>query len=157
MNSTPNRALRTLGSLLALCSLLFALSSCATATAPGAATTSQQTIANAVEDAISIGLVPVLTKNAGYVPAAQGVAAALGTFAGATLTPADVDAFLAKTTLAPADAKVVAGVVNAAWAVYEKRYAQQVGASVRPDVKLFLAAVADGITAACAAVPAAAS
>ena len=69
------------------------------------------------------------------------------------MTPADVDAFLAKTSLAPADARQVAGIVNAAWAIYQKRYAATVAAGVRPDVQLFLAAVSNGITAAIAAVP----
>lgn len=139
--------------LAALFCALLLLPSCSSLATAGAVSPSQQTVANAVEDAISIGLVPVLTKNPSYVPAAQAAAAALGTFAGATLSPADVDGFLAKTSLAPADAKVVAGVINAAWAVYSKRYSATVSANVRPDVKLFLAAVADGITAACAAVP----
>lgn len=139
--------------LLAVVLSAIALYLAACVSTPVVVTPAQQTIANAVEDAISIGLVPVLTKNESYVPAVQGIAAALGVFSGSTLTPADVDAFLAKTTLSPEDAKTVAGLVNAAWAAYAKHYAQQLGASIRPDVKLFLGAVADGITAACAAVP----
>lgn len=131
--------------------LLAALPGCTSV--PTDPTPKQQVIANAVEDALSIGLVPVLTKNPDYIAAANSVAAALGTFSGDTITPADVDAFLSKTGIAPSDAKVVAGIVNAAWATYEKRYAQQVNGSVRPDVKLFLAAVANGIRAAVAAVP----
>ena len=124
-----------------------------------APTSAQVTVANAVEDAIAIGLVPVLTKNPTYLGAARAVAASLGSFSGDTLTPADVDAFLAKApnlggwTLAPDDARVIAGVVNAAWQTYAKRYAAQVNASVRPDVKLFLSAVAEGINRAIAAVP----
>lgn len=138
--------------LAALCA--FAIAACTTSTSPGTVTTSQQTIANAVEDALSIGLVPVLSKNASYVGAAQTVAAGLGSFSGTTITPDDVASFLAKVPqVTPADAKVIAGVVNSAWAVYQKRYAQQVGSAVRPDVKLFLQAVSDGIMAACAAVP----
>lgn len=138
--------------LAALCAFLF--TGCATLSNPGAVTSTQQTVANAVEDVMTVGLVPVLTKNVSYVPAAQTVALALGTFAGDTITPADVDAFLAKVPqITDADRKAIAGIVNAAWGVYVKRYAQQVGASTRPDVKLFLAAVANGITAACAAVP----
>lgn len=121
--------------------------------APVAPTSTQQTIANAVQDTLSIGLVPVLTKNPDYINAARAVAAALGSFGGSTFTEADVDAVLAKTSLAPEDARTVAGIVNAAWATYQRRYAQRVGASIRPDVKLFLSAVADGITAAIAATP----
>ena len=136
-------------SLAALSALAF--SGCTSA--PVAPTDKQQVIANAVEDAISIGLVPVLAKNSSYIPAAQGVAAALGTFDGSTLTPEDVSAFLGKTTLSPSDARTVAGIVNAAWATYTKRYGQQVSASVRPDVKLFLAAVSRGISSAIAATP----
>lgn len=142
--------MKTLLPLLLVASLL---AGCATLTSPGAVTASQQTVANAVTDALSIGLVPVLTKNPTYVPAAQTVAGALGSFAGTTITPEDVAAFLAKTNMTTDDQKVVAGVVNAAWGVYSKRYAQTVGANVRPDVKLFLTAVSDGILAACAAVP----
>lgn len=142
--------------LAVLCALAIPLGivGCVSSTAPAPApTTQQQTIANAIGDTLAIGLVPVLTKNASYIPAAQGIAAAIGTFAGDTLTPADVEAVLAKTPLAPEDARTVAGLVNAAWATYAKRYAQQVNATVRPDVKLFLVAIADGINAAIAATP----
>ena len=118
------------------------------ATAP---TATQQTIANAVEDAISIGLVPVFAKNPSYAPAAAAVAAGLGSFAGDTLTSADVAAFLGKTSLTADDQRAVAGIVNAAWAVFAKRYA--VGSATRPDVKLFLAAVSNGIRSAVAATP----
>ncbi|MBI3885911.1 MAG: hypothetical protein HY302_09320 [Opitutae bacterium] len=123
-------------------------------TAPVAATDRQTMIANAVEDTLSIGLVPVLAKNPDYAPVARGIAAALASFDGATLAPADVAAFLAKTTLAPEDSRTIAALVNAAWDTYARRYSQQVNASVRPDVKLFLAAVANGITRALAALPA---
>ena len=142
--------MKTLLALLAL-ALLTTLTGCVgTATAP---TPIQLSLASAVEDAISIGLVPVLSKNPGYAPAASAVAAALGSFAGDTLTPDDVRAFLAKTSLTPDDQRVVAGIVNAAWSVFTKRYAERVGAATRPDVKLFLAAVADGIKSAVSATP----
>lgn len=137
-----------LASLLAL-----AFSGCQSAPGAGTVTSTQQTVANAAEDAISIGLVPVLAKNPSYIGAAQTVALALGSFSGDTLTADDVAAFLAKTSLAPQDAQTVAGIVNAAWAVFEKRYAQQIGSATRPDVKLFLAAVSNGIKAAVAATP----
>lgn len=140
-----------LSSALAVLSLSGCIST-ATPPAPAAADT-QQTIANAVEDAISIGLVPVLTKNPDYVAAAQGVANALGSFTGSDITPGDVAAFLARTKLSAEDQRTVAGIVNAAWATYAKRYAQRVNSSVRPDVKIFLAAVANGINAAVAATP----
>jgi hypothetical protein len=133
--------------------LPLAFVACAGGPAPVTVTTQQQQIAAAVEDALSIGLVPVFTRNPSYREAAQGIAAALGTFNGATITPDDVNAVLAKTGIAAQDAQVVAGLVNAAWATYQRRYAQQVGASVRPDVKLFLAAVSAGITNAVAATP----
>lgn len=129
----------------------FALSACTSA--PVDPTPRQQVIANAVEDALSIGLVPVLTKNRAYLPAAGAIAASLGSFGGTTISAADVDAVLAKTGLAPEDAAVVAGLVNAAWDTYSRRYAQQVSGSVRPDVKLFLSAVSSGINRAIAAVP----
>lgn len=131
----------------------FALAACATTASPGTVTVSQQTWANATEDAIAIGLVPVFTRNPNYVASASAVAQALGSFGGTTLAPADVDAFIGKTTLSPADAKVVAGIVNAAWGVYVRRYQQGAAAAVRPDVTLFLNAVANGIMAAAAAVP----
>ena len=120
---------------------------------PTAPTPGQQMAADAIEDLISVGLVPVLSKNPGYLPMAKGIAAALGSFSGASLSAQDVDAFLAQTALRDEDKRAIAGIVNAAWATYQKRYAQQVGSSVRPDVKLFLAAVSNGIDAAIAAVP----
>lgn len=122
-------------------------------TGPSAPTATQELIANAVEDAVSIGLVPVFTKNPSYLPAANTVALGLGSFAGDTISPDDVSAFLAKTSLAKEDQRIVAGVVNAAWQVFTKRYAQQARASVRPDVKLFLGAVSNGIKSAIAATP----
>jgi hypothetical protein len=140
--------------ILVIGAVAFGVNGCATSTNPGAVTSSQQTIANAVEDSISIGLVPVLTKNPSYVGAAATVSAALGSFSGSTLTPEDVNAFLVKVPqLTETDRATIAGIVNAAWGVYTKRYAQQVNANVRPDVKLFLSAVANGISSAVAAVP----
>lgn len=136
--------------ILAAILLVFVAGCTTTPIAPSAA---QQRAADAVEDLIAVGLVPVLSKNPTYLPVAKGVASALGTFAGSSLTPADVDAFLAKTTLKDEDKRTVAGIVNAAWATYQKRYAQQVGESIRPDVKLFLGAVSNGIESAIAAVP----
>ena len=133
--------------------MLAAMPGCVSAPGAGQVTSQQQTVANAVEDALAVGLVPVFTNNPSYVGAANSIAAALGAFSGSTITPADVDAFLARTPLKPADARVVAGVVNGAWAIYVKRYSQQVNASVRPDVQLFLGAVSNGILAAAAAVP----
>lgn len=121
--------------------------------APVDPTPKQQVIANAVEDALAIGLVPVLTKNPDYLPLAGSVAAALGSFTGDTITPADVDNFLSKSGVKSEDAKVIAGVVKAAWETYTLRYSQQVSTSVRPDVKLFLSAAANGIKRAAAAVP----
>lgn len=120
---------------------------------PTAPTSAEVMIANAVEDAISIGLVPVLAKNPSYAAAAQAAASALGSFSGATITPADVDSLIAKTKLAPEDAKTVAALVNASWNTYVRRYQQRAGASLRPDVKLFLEAVAAGINNAAASVP----
>lgn len=131
--------------------LILAIAGCTTA--PVAPTTQQQIVANAVEDVISIGLVPVLTKNSSYIPAAKAVAAALGTFQGATITPENVNAVLDMAGFTPADARTVAGIVNAAWTTYQKRYAQQVSTTVRPDVKLFLAAVSAGIVNAIVATP----
>jgi hypothetical protein len=136
-----------------ICFLLTCIAGCVSTPEPSVPTATQQTIAAAVEDAISIGLVPVLTKNPSYIGAAQTVALGLGSFAGDTITPADVEAFLGKTSLAEDDRKVVAGIVNAAWGVYTRRYAQHVGASTRPDVKLFLGAVSNGIKMAVAATP----
>jgi len=137
--------------LNALC-LFFAGCVSSTATAP-APSDRQQLVANAVEDTLSVGLVPVLAKNRDYVAIAQSIAAALGTFSGDTLTAADVSAFLGKTNLAPEDATTIAALVNAAWDTYTRRYAQQVSANVRPDVKLFLGAVSSGIKRAIAALP----
>ena len=59
--------------LLFACALLtqfafFGLTGCTSI--PTAPTSNQQLAANAVEDVLSVGLVPVLTKNASYIPAA---------------------------------------------------------------------------------------
>jgi hypothetical protein len=139
---------------LLLCALSLVLAGCVSTGPAPAPTSTQQTIANAVEDAVSIGLVPVLTKNPSYAAAAQTVALALGTFSGDTITPADVAAFLAKTPLTLEDQRAVAGIVNASWQVFVKRYAASVTTATRPDVKLFLAAVSNGIKSAVAATPA---
>ena len=145
--------LSQLALFLAITAACFSVAACVSTSTP-APTATQQIVANAVEDAVSIGLVPVFTKNPSYVAAAQTVALGLGSFTGDTITPADVTAFLAKTPLTVADQRTVAGVVNAAWGIYVKRYAEKVGASTRPDVKLFLAAVSNGIKSAVAATPA---
>jgi hypothetical protein len=139
-----------------ICAVTVLLAGCVSFT-PTAPTATQQTVANAVEDAISIGLVPVFTKNPSYLVAANTVAITLGSFSGDSLTPADVSAFLAKTSLTDADQRAVAGVVNAAWGIYVKRYSERVGAATRPDVKLFLSSVSNGIKSAIAATPAASS
>lgn len=139
------------GTLCALC--VTAFTGCVSSSSAVSVSDRQLTIANAVEDTLSVGLVPVLTKNPDYIPVAQSIAAALGTFGGGTLASADVEAFLARTSLAPEDARTIAALVNAAWDTYTRRYAQQVSSSVRPDVKLFLAAVSNGITRALAALP----
>lgn len=137
---------------LLFAALLACLFGC-TSTAPVAPSQTQVAIANAVEDAISIGLVPVFTKNPSYLAAANTLALGLGSFAGDTLILADVSAFLAKTSLTEADQRVVAGVVNVAWGIYVKRYATVAGATTRPDVKLFLAAVSNGVKSAIASAP----
>lgn len=129
--------------------LLLALVGCSTA--PTDPTDRQLMIANAVEDIVSVGLVPVLAKNPTYVAEVRVAGALLGSFNGTTITPADVDTFLARLQVAPEDARAVAGIVNAAWDTYQRRYAQQVGQALRPDVKLFLGAVAAGIERAIAA------
>lgn len=139
--------------VLCLLSSVLCFSGCASAPNTGAVTDRQVTIAAAVEDTLSLGLVPVLVKNPDYVPVARSIAAALAVADGATLTPGDVEAFLAGTSLAPEDARTIAALVNAAWDTYSRRYAQQVGASIRPDVKLFLGAVSNGLTRALAALP----
>jgi len=102
---------------------------------------------------IAIGLVPVLTKNPAYTQEARSIAVVLGSFTGSTLSGAEVESFLAKTSVDPVDARAIAGLVNAAWDTYQRRYAEQVGKAIRPDVKMFLAAVANGIERAVAAIP----
>lgn len=142
-----------LSTVLFLSALTVAIIGAACTNAPVATTPRQQVIANAVEDFVTVGLVPVLTKNPRYVAAVTTIAKAMQSFSGATLTPADVAALMAHVTLAPDDAQAIAGIVNAAWGIYQKRYAEQVGASIRPDVALFLKAASNGILAAVAAVP----
>ena len=143
----------TIALTLGLLAALFE-GACVSTLAPLPPSAAEQIIANAVEDVITIGLVPVLSKNPSYAPAAQTVALALGSFTGSTITQADTNAFLAKVpSLSPADRDAIAGIVNAAWSVYVKRYQQQLGANTRPDVKLFLSAVSNGIASAVAALP----
>lgn len=116
-----------------------------------------EVLANAVEDTLAIGLVPVLVNNPEYVPVAQGISVALGAGTAGSMTTADIQAFLLKAGVADTDAATVSALVNATWDTYSRRYASEVGASVRPDVKLFLSAVANGISRAVAAIPRAAS
>lgn len=134
-----------------LAALVLAFAGCTSV--PVNTTPKQELIANAVEDVVSVGLVPVLVKNPTYIAEARAAAALIGSFSGTELTPADVDAFLARVAIASWDARTIAGVINAAWATYQKRYAEQVGRSLRPDVKLFLSAVSRGILNAVDAVP----
>jgi len=145
MNTSPITSF--LAASIAVLLTILGVAACTT-TAPVAPTLTQVAIANAVEDAISIGLAPVLSKNPDYRQAATALAATLGTFTGDTITPADLNAVLAKTSLSAADQKAVSGIVSAAWQVFAKRYAERVSASTRPDVKIFLAAVSEGIKAA---------
>ena len=69
---------------------------------------------------------------------------------GETITAREVVAVSPLTKGADA---AVAGVVTASWQIYVRRYSQQVSTATRPDVKLFLAAVSNGIKAAAAATP----
>jgi hypothetical protein len=114
----------------------------------GAQPTGPAVWANATEDAVSIGLVPVFANNPAYVPVARSIAAALGTFEGGTLTNEDIAAFIAKTSLAEKDRKTVSALVTAAWGIYARRYQEGANAGTPPDAKLFIAAVARGINAA---------
>jgi hypothetical protein len=121
--------------------------------APSPATTTQQMIAQGVDDALAIGLVPVFVKNASYIPAASAIADALGAISGDQFTPDDtagvIDAAKRKGyAFAPEDERMIAATINAAWSRFAKNYQQQIGAGVRPDVKLFAGAVADGIRSA---------
>lgn len=113
----------------------------------------QIAIANAVEDTLAIGMVPVLVNNPDYIEVAAGVSAALSSFSGETITPMQVQAFLSQTKLKPEDARAIAAIVNTTWDTFSRRYAQQVTANVRPDVKLFISAVRQGLNRALAAVP----
>lgn len=138
--------------LLATLLLCLALVGCTTT--PTAPTDRQQTIANAIEDVISIGLVPVLSKNPAYLTEAQVLANGLTLVVkGVELTPANSELLLSKIQMTPEDRRIVAGLLNAAWTTYQKRYAEQVSKSIRPDVSLFLAAVSNGINNAVAATP----
>jgi hypothetical protein len=141
--------------LLTLLALL-ALTGCTTA--PVDPTSSQQLAAGAVEDVITLALTPVLAKNPDYLPGIQAVANSLATFSGATLSPADTNGMLllaAKSSpiLTPDLQKQIAAEINAAWGIYAKKYQVIANGSIRPDVKLFVAAVANGINAAIAAQP----
>jgi len=136
---------------LAICGLL--LGGCVSA--PTQPSDRQLLLANAVEDVIAVGLVPVLAKNSSYLPLARSMAVVISTtFGGTTVREEDVAAILAKTSVSPEDARVITGLVMAAWDTYSRRYAEQVSSTVRPDVKLFVQAVANGINRAVAVTPA---
>jgi hypothetical protein len=131
--------------------LLLVLPGCTTT--PTAPTDRQVMVANTIEDVIAIGLVPVFTKNPAYIPEARAISAALAVSTATTLAPDDIAAALAKTRLTPEDARMVAAVVASAWDSYQRRYAEQVSKTVRPDVALFLRSVSAGIDRAIAATP----
>lgn len=131
--------------------LVLALVGCTSA--PVSVTPRHEVLANAAEDVIAIGLVPVLAKNPAYMAEARAAAAICASFAGSELRPSDVDSFVTRLKVAPEDARAIAGLINAAWGTYQRRYAEQVDQSLRPDVKLFLAAAASGINRAIAATP----
>lgn len=143
--------------------LVFVVSSVATSvlitqltgctTTPTAPTDRQVMAANAAEDILASGLVLVFAKNPSYVPEARTISAALAVSTSTTLAPDDIAAALAKTSLKPEDARMVAAVVASAWDTYQRRYAEQVSKSVRPDVALFLRAVSAGIDRAIANTP----
>lgn len=132
---------------------VFLLTGCVSSTVPTDPTPRQQVVANAVEDTLAIGLVPVLTKNPAYIAEAKTAAGLILAFQGATITTDGVDSLLVKLKVAPEDARIISGLVVAAWDTYQRRYAEQVGKTLRPDVKLFLTAVANGIDRAVAATP----
>ena len=138
---------------LAVCLLLlFSVVGCTTT--PTAPTERQRQIADAVEDVISIGLVPVLSRNPAYLTEAGVLSSALSLFSeSAEFNPANSEYLLAKTAMSPEDRRLVSGILNAAWTTYSRRYAQQVSTILRPDVRLFLTAVGAGIANAIAATP----
>jgi hypothetical protein len=134
-------------------SFVLALSGCVSTPNTGAVTTTQQRIADIAEDTLAIGLVPVLTNNPGYLDAAKGIAVVTATFTGDTLTPEAMLEVLLRFGVADVDARIVSGIVFAAWESYVKRYQAELGTSIRPDVKVFLKSVSNGIQRAAASVP----
>lgn len=136
-----------------LSAVFLLLTACTTPTAPAVPTERAQLIAAAVEDVLAIGLVPVLVKNPAYAAEARLAATLINSATAATLTPAGLEATVARLRLAPEDARALSGLLAAAWDTYQRRYAAQVGASLRPDVRLFLGAVSAGIDRAIAATP----
>jgi len=130
------------------------LTGCVMTPGSGVATTREQRIADIAEDTLAIGLVPILTNNPGYLEAARGIAVVAATFTGDTLSAEAVYAVLIKFGVTDDDARIVAGIITVAWESYTRRYQNEVGVSVRPDVKVFLKAVAAGISRAVASVPA---
>lgn len=122
-------------------------------TVPVPVTSGQQLAAQSVDDALSVVLVPVLVKNSTYIPAAAAVADALGAVSGDQFTPADTDGVLSAAkrkgyAFSADDERMIRATINAAWDRYAKNYQTTIGAGVRPDVKLFASAAADGIRSA---------
>ena len=145
--------MKPLVSILALTFAILALALPGCTSLPVDPTPRQQVAANIAEDILANGLVLVFARNPAYVDEGGAVVALLSVSTAVTITPESIAAILAKTKIAPDDARIIAAVVSSAWDTYQRRYAVQVGASVRPDVRMFLAAVANGIERAIAAVP----
>lgn len=150
---------RNLVFALAAALLALAFTGCVSNTAPAVEpTSSQQLAASAVEDGLTVFLAPVLANNPDYVLAAQAVADGLATFSGTTLTAGDVtgilDAAGRKTSrLTPEMKQQLAAEINVLWGIYVRKYQKIADGNIRPDVKLFLGAIANGINAAVAAQP----
>ena len=129
-----------------------ALTGCVNTPGTGTVTPAKEIWAQATTDALSVGLVPVFSKNPAYIESASAFANALLVFNGSVST-SDLTALVDQCKFAPEDRKVIVGTIHAAWNVYTTRYAQATTASLRPDLRLFLNAVAVGVLNAAGAVP----
>jgi hypothetical protein len=133
--------------------LAFALASfgCATTSSPGTATDRQVLVAKGVSAGVSLTASAVLAKNTAYIPAATALALALDGYSSDTLTQADVanlvDGVARKVpSVTDADKKMAIVLINSAWKQYVGDWQAMVAGNTRPDVKLFIHAVASGLS-----------
>lgn len=147
--------------ILALASALGLNSGCQLAPGTTASSIAAQiftpaNIAQAATDTITIGGPFIIANNPSYSAAAQGLADAFYALAASnpsTVTGADVQAAVGKTTFSTADQKLISGLIVGALGIYERDFAAKLP-GLKPNYALFAKAVGDGIEGALGKPPA---